>query len=368
MAEYDHMAELGLTEDKQLICTDVGFITRNDPVRDICAEYIRNGGKLYDLLARYDTIISYALSRGDGNCGNVAKQMVPILLANGVTDSGAYSVCQRSLRLTPGIEGVFGYLKRQLPTFVCTESYEHQMMLLAEKLDIPAGNISCNMFSFEDFELSKPDARRIREMLPGFDNMALSDERYTISESRYLSYADNALVDAVDRDLIKPIEKIGIMEAVRKDLKVSGNEKAYAILELCRKNEIPVSDTAFIGTRDSDFAGMDIVRDSNGLSLAFCGSEYAIRGCNVAVISDRPIAAAVLVNEFYNGGIESVMEMIDHWTFEGLKSWPCADRHLINELLAQFPSGLPHVYKVDRKNQKEVAKESLAFRDMVKRC
>ena len=367
MAEYDHMAELGLTEDKQLVCSDVGFITRNDPLRDLCDAFVRNGGRLYDMLSRYDLVISYALSRGDANCGFVAKRLVPILMANGITDGAAYDVCSRNLKFMPGAEKAFGYLSRQLPTYICTETYEHQMMLLAEKLDIPMENISCNGFSFEDFELSKPDARRIREMVSQLSNMRISDECYTVSGRKYLTVEDNDLVNTLDRDLIKEMDKIDTMDEIRKELKVAGNEKAYAVLELCRKNEIPVSDTAFVGTRDSDYAAMDIVRDSTGLALSFCGSEYAVRGCNVAVLSDRPIVAAVLVNEFYDGGIESVREMIDHWAPEKLREWPCADRNLMNEMLAQFPKGLPEVYNVDRGNQKEVAEKSIEFSKSIRK-
>ena len=118
MAEYDHMAELGLTEDKQLICTDVGFITRNDPLRDLCQDFVRNGGRLYDVLARYDLVTSYALSRGDANCGTAAKRLVPILMANGITDGAAYDVCSKRLEFMPGAEKAFGYLSRQLPTYI----------------------------------------------------------------------------------------------------------------------------------------------------------------------------------------------------------------------------------------------------------
>ena len=75
----------------------------------------------------------------------------------------------------------------------------------------------------------------------------------------------------------------------------------------------------------------------------------------------------MLVNEFYDGGIESVREMIDHWSPEQLESWPCADRHLMNEMLAQFPKGLPEVYNVDRNNLKEITAKSIEFSDKIKK-
>lgn len=360
--EYDHMAELGLTEDKQLICSDVGFITRNDPLRDLCCRFVRDGGKIYDVLSRYDMLISYALSRDDGNCGSVGRLLVPILKACGVTDKSAYDVCAESLRLMKGVDVTYRYLGSQLPTFFCTETYEHQMLGLAEKLDIPLHSISCNMFSFDELELPKPEARAIREALPHIASCMISQESYITGEAKYLTREDSILIDTVDAKLVKLLAKTEIMEAVRKTLKVSGNEKAYGILELCRKNEIAMSETAVIGCRNSDFPSMDIVRDSSGLALAFNASEYAVRGANVAVISDRPIVAAVLVNEFYNGGIESVHEMIKNWDIEKLKERPCADRNLVNELIAEFPSGLPEVFWITKKNLKKVIQKSNEFR------
>ena len=209
----------------------------------------------------------------------------------------------------------------------------------------------------------KPEKNEVLQYLVSQDADVLCLQEVDVyKDSKYLTLQDNDLIDTMDKEFVKVVGKMDVMDQVRNDLKVAGNEKAYALLEICRKNEIPVSDTAFIGTRNSDFPAMDIVRDSSGLALAFNGSEYAVRGCNVAVMSERPIVAAVLVNEFYNGGIESVMEMIDHWTPDGLKEWPCADRNLMNEMLAQFPKGLPEVFSVTHRNYKQVAKKSLEFR------
>lgn len=360
--EYDHMAELGLSEDVHLICGDFGFMIRNDPVRSLCERHIRDGGKIYDVLARYDMIIGYTLSREDGNCGQAGRWLLPILKANGVTDAMAAATCAESAKMLPGAEKALRYLMSQMPVYMCTESYEHSVSGLAEATGMPLENISCNSFSFDAFELSKPSARTVRAMLPAIASCRPDDTRYTVTEDRYLSEGDAELLGTVDSEFMKALSKLDLLDGPKRDLKVAGNEKAYALLELCKKNTINVSDSIAVGSRDSDYPLMDIVRDSGGLAMAFNGSEYAVKGCNVAVMSDRPIVAAVLASEFYNGGIESVHEMVEHWNIGDLERRPCYDRHLMDAMLAQFPSGLPEVHWVTRANVKDVTMRSIEFR------
>lgn len=360
--EYDHLAELGLRAESQLIISDVGFLTKNDPLRYLCDRFIRNGGKIYDALKRYDVVVSYALSREFANCGQFFKTLVPILKACGVTDKAAYDTFKESMKLNKGAAEVYDYLSSQLPTVVCTESYEHSVMNLAEMINMPFDTVFCNRFSFDDLEIPKPKARAIRESLPPIANCALSKESYITDDHKYLTAEDIALVDAVDTNLVKTLQKAGIMEEVSKNVRLFGNEKAYNMVTVCRENSIPSSDTAYIGTRDSDYPAMDLVRDTGGLAIAFNASEYAVRGSNVAVFSDRPIVAAVIVNEFYNGGIESVRRMVQNWTHDGLRQLPCADRNMINRLLSEFPAALPEVHWVTEKNRLKIVKKSREYR------
>ena len=160
----------------------------------------------------------------------------------------------------------------------------------------------------------------------------------------------------------KELSKMEIYETVKKMTMIGANEKAYAVLELCRKNDIEMSDTVMVGSDNSDYQAMDLVRDSGGLALAFNGAEYAIRGANVAVLSKKPIVATVLVTEFYNGGIESVYNLINNWTKEGLQTVPSADRNLMNRMLEEFPKKLPEVYIVEEDNINDIVTTSAEYR------
>jgi energy-converting hydrogenase A subunit R len=363
--EYDHMAELGFAEETQFICSDHVFLTRSNHVRDLCARYVKNGGRLYDVLSRYDSLTLYALGRDSANAGSVNRLVVPFLKAGGITDEAAYNFCKSTSVLMPDADKVLRYIASQMPAFISSESYEHHLMNLGESMDFPLSNISCNLFSFDSIKISRPDSKAIRGIASTIINARLTDEMYSVTQSPYLNKFDSKLVDMVDDEYIKKTSKMEFNDQLRKDIRIAGNEKAYAILELCRKKEIEMGATIVVGSDESDYPALDLVRDSDGLALAFNGTEYAVRGSNVAIIDENPITVAVLSMEFYNGGIESVYDMIDHWTIDELRTRPCADRNLMNMFLAQFPERLPEVYKVDDDNLKDVTVKSAAYRKRI---
>lgn len=65
--EYDPMQELGLAQDKMLVMEPQGVLTHSDPSRDLCAAFIPHGGRLYDILCRYDMIATLVLNSTAGN-------------------------------------------------------------------------------------------------------------------------------------------------------------------------------------------------------------------------------------------------------------------------------------------------------------
>jgi energy-converting hydrogenase A subunit R len=111
-----------------------------------------------------------------------------------------------------------------------------------------------------------------------------------------------------------------------------------------------------------DYQAMDLVCDSGGLAMSFNGSEFAVHGCNIAVLSRDCTVAAVLVQEFYNEGIEAVFDLVGNWNRETLKKADCPDRCLMDAMIAANPKKLPEVYIINNSNVKDIAEKSNAYR------
>ena len=64
-------------------------------------------------------------------------------------------------------------------------------------------------------------------------------------------------------------------------------------------------------------------------AVAFNGSEFAVHGSNIAVMSRDCTAAAILVSVFYNRGIEAVYELVDNWNREALSKREGPEKDLV---------------------------------------
>lgn len=362
MSEFDPMEELGLIHDKQLVCSCQGFLVRNNSTREICERFIKDGGKFYDLISRYDDMIAYVLNRDEGRSGNVMRFITPFLKAFGATDYAIYEFCKENLKLMPNSDKVMRYLVSLLPTFVTTSMYEHSVMPMCDMLDIPLGAVDCTKIELDDFDFSRKESRTLREYAGMITSLKMPRNQYELNVPTELSCEDIEMIRVMDEifhDNMSDMECNNMM----RDMRVVGaNEKAYSLLDVRKRTQIDLDGTAYIGGDMQDYQTMDLIRDSGGLSLSFNGSEFGVHGCNIAVLSRDCTAAAVLVQEFYNEGIEAVFDLVGNWNRESLKKRDCPDRHLMNSMLNANPRKLPEAYIVDRNNADAIAAKSDAYR------
>lgn len=362
MPEYDPMEELGFIHDKQLICSCLGFLQTNNSTRDICERFIKNGGKFYDLVSRYEDVSSYVLNRKDNRSGNVMKALAPFLKASGATDYSVLDCCKNSLRLMPRAKEVMNYMTDTLPTFISTSSYEHNIMALCEALDIPISICDYSSLSLDEYDMNRSEGRSIREFTKTICSLKMPKYEYQLNTPVTLDNDETRLIKVMDEIFEEKIKELECQSMMTEMKSVGSNEKAYALLDIRKRTMIDFEGTAYIGGDMIDYQAMDLIRDGSGLSMAFNGSEFAVHGSNIAVISRDCTVAAVLVEEFYNRGIEAVYDLVSNWDRESLKKRECPDRALMDAMLSSNPRKLPEVHIVDKSNVTDVALKSDAYR------
>lgn len=368
MSEYNPMEELGLTHDKLLICSTRGFLVQNDVTRDICERFIDKGDRFYDLISRFDDIVSYVLNREQDRPGNTSRIIAPYLRAYGATDYSMYSFCKQDIRLMPEAQRVIRYFQELLPSFIITMSFKHEIMALTEALGIPPEMINCSQLTLDDADFTRQESRSLKECSNKLSALPLSKHSYKVGDPMAADKKDIDLINTVDEMLHNAKMGSGT-ESILKNMSVIGaNEKTYWVLDMRNRTHIDLCGLAYIGGDNTDFQAMDIIRDGHGLSMSFNGSEIATHGANIAVISRDCTAAAVLVQEFYNEGIEAVYDLVANWDRESLRKRDCPDRNLMDYMLKINPKKLPEVYAVDRKNVEEIATKSDAYRKKLLRA
>lgn len=357
-------ADLGLMDDKQFICSCHGILSRNNNARDLCENFMKNGGKFYDAISRYCDICTYALGRGGNKSPFTNKLIIPFLKAYEVSDHDAYVFAKKSLKPFPGARELMKYVDNTLPVFISTASFEHQMMALCDEIDFPMTSVGCIRTGFDSFDICRPEMKTLREFAEKIAETKVSDSGYIFFDARGLDSKDTGLLALVD-DIQEKMSKMEFYNDYDKLESVSVVEKARALIEIKKRTEVELSSTMYVGSEASDSQALDLVRDCSGLAVSYNGCALTVSNANVAVLSEDATVLSVIGQEFYNGGIESVFSLIENWTPKKLAKLSVSKDHPIKELLRRFPDKLPLVERVTRKNVSEIAEKSEEFRKKI---
>ncbi|MCQ2079584.1 MAG: hypothetical protein MJZ38_06000 [archaeon] len=364
MDEVNPMAEMGFVHDKQVIVEAQGFLTPSNTIRDLAVEFIENGGKVYDLIDRYDNVVTYVLNRDNlGNDSDSSKLIAPFLKASGASDYTVQKFYSERLPLLPGAKDVMEYFLNTQPTFVDSRMYYHAALALCEKLNIPPEMVTSTNLELDPVELPYRTRMEVQAMAREISKLKISKTKYELNVPIGLDDDEVAMINTLDDIFLKRLQKNECMEILQTMSTIGPNEKAYGLLDIRKNTQVDLDGTVYIGGELIDFQVMDLVKDGNGLSMSFNGTEFAVHGCNVAVLSEDCTVSAVLVAKFYDTGIQGVFDLIENWNRKYLEKTDFPDRNLLNEMLRRHPRKLPEVYRVTRDNVDEIAAKSDAFRN-----
>lgn len=364
--EFDPTNDLGLFPDKSFVASCHGFLLRNDPVKDLCERYIDKGRNFLKVLRRYDDLTAYILGREEAVAGNSVKWAVPFLKAFGATDNGIYTWCRDHMDLVPGSCQAMRYITNLMPSALLASEYEHAIMPLNDALEAPDCNIECTALSMDSATFGRSDSRRLRELAAEISSLKVPSVKYEIDVPMEVDEADVRIITTLDNIFQEEIPGISCAMSLMESIDpLNSFKKGYSLVNLRKETNIDFDSTVFVGSDHTDFQSLDLVRDQNGLAIAFNGEEFAVRGCNVCVNSNDSTVVAVLTQEFFNGGIQSVTDLVNNWNRQYLKKADMPDRHLMDCMLKAHPRKLPEVHMVDKHNVEEISKTSETYRSKI---
>lgn len=360
--EFDPAEELGLFPDRILVTDLSGFVVRNNALRDLCARFIRNGAHFYDVVRRYDSLTAYVLGRDEATAGNTVKWVIPFLKANGATDHLVQKCYAETIELMPGAADALRFASRMLPTFVSTSMFEHGWMSVAERVDAPLCEVFCSRMELDGVQFGRSDARRIREMCDRISALRIPKVNYELNVPMEVDEADVRIIRTLDDIIQNQIPELPAMSLMEGASPVTSHRKAYQLLDIRKQTNIDLDSTMYIGGDDTDYLCLDLVRDAGGVALSFNGTDFAVRGSNIAVMAKDSTVGAVFASLFYDRGIEAILDLAANWERPYLRKCEFPDRNLLDRMLAANPRRLPEVYAVDRDNVDEIARKSDAYR------
>jgi len=359
MAAYDHMEELGLRNERMVITSCDGILTTNDYNRDLCARLITNGANFYDIISRYDMLAANVAGRDMELIGNRARMAAVFLKAHGITDHMAYRFAVDNLNLMDNARETMDYVTSLMPTFVMSSAFEHHSMAVRDQLLSEPADMRSSEVEFDSIGMDRAEARQLVSIADRISRLSLPKELDIADD---IAKEDVEILMELDEVFMEQLPELTSFGEYTALTTFGVGQKSFRMLEYRKERQIDVGSTVYIGHDYEDKPSMELIRDSDGLSIAFNGDPNVIRSCNIAVIGDTATPLAALAAEFYDYGIEAVFDMADNWNAEYLDKRICSDRNLTNAFLEQCRKKLPAVIHVTKDNVDDVIARSLAYR------
>jgi energy-converting hydrogenase A subunit R len=346
----------------QLITNCEGPLALNDNAFELCRDFIKpQGDRFFQQVSRYDGYLAEVAKKPGHQPGNTLKLILPFLKAHGLTNAQIGTYSRQTLKLMPGAEGAYQFLRgRNLPMFELSTSYRQFANAVALKLGFKQQHIFCTELGLDRFELASAETEellRFQEEITGAPEIEVPAEAASITDLTSPVQEAVATLDRIFGERL-PAMKIG---ALLKEVNpFGGPEKAKAVADILVKTGLQMSETIYIGNSLSDVQAFEAVRAGGGLAISFNGDRNAVRAAEVALVTDSAWSIALLTAVFQSWGKEGVLEVAAPETRDKSRSLVLPEE-VIDPIMTGLDGCMLNLYLSKGIDRAKIAKESLAM-------
>jgi energy-converting hydrogenase A subunit R len=360
--DFEGLEEVIAYEGKQFVTDLEGPITRNDNALELCEKYLERGARFFALISRYDDVLADVLHRSGYKADDKLRLMLPFLKAHGATDHAVLEFSKQHVAILPGADKAMRFIPELMASFIVSTSYEHYVSAVCDRLDFPFENVFCTRVSLDQTHMEDWEAKNIQTMAEEIAAMPLIDIPAGAKTLKDFTSRDQKTILRLDEIFWTEITDLPSFRLVMEVNPIGGEEKAAAIVDICKKTGIGIEDTMYVGDSTTDVQALRMVKRGGGLAVAFNGNSHAVREADLAVLSENAVVMSVLAETFFRGGKDASLELVDHWDAVGIKRSGVVHDYLVKELERTFPDGLPRVERVTTRNLEDLISRSTRFR------
>ena len=364
--DFEGLEEVIAYEGKQFVTDLEGPVTRNRNALELCERFIEGGGRFFAQLGRYDRVLAEILHRPGFKAGDRLRLILPFLKAYGASDHNVLEFSRTGLLVLPGAEKTMRYVQEIMACFMVSSAYEHYVSVASERLGFPFDNAFCTRISLDSVKMEEWEARTLRNLAQEVVALPLLEIPSGARSIGAFSSKDQSTIQRLDDIFWTEATDLPSFRLVMETSPIGAEEKAGAVMDVCKKTGVGVEDTMYVGDGTTDSQALRLVRKGGGFSLAFNGNHEAVREADVAVMSGNTVVTSVLAEAFYKGGKDAVLDLADNWTLEGIRRSGTVHDYLVKELERTFPGGLPNLARVNASNVAEITRSSVTFRQTVR--
>lgn len=364
--EFDALDEMMPYDGKVFISHCEGPITKNEPVKEICAAFIPNGDRFFQVLSRYDDALSGVIRKEGYKSGDIAKLVLPFLKAYGVTDQMLVDHSKKTCLMIPGAAKTMRFVQEIMTPFILSASYEQYMTAVCDHINFPIENCICTKCSLDSVKIDEWEAQTLKDLALEIAALPVMDVPINTRTLKDFKMEDRKTMQRLDQIFWNELTDLASYHLVMETVPIGDAEKASAVVEVCKKVGVALEDCIYVGEGLSDAKAMNIVRKGGGLTVSFNGNSYAVREADVAVMSNNAVVSSMLAEAFYKSGKDGVLDLVDDWSYEHLHRSGLVHEYIVREAKRVFGTQLPMVRRVTAEGMSDIALSSVSYRKTVR--
>jgi energy-converting hydrogenase A subunit R len=341
-----------------------GPISKNDNAFELTSHYVPEGNRFFTLISKYDDVLADIVKRPGYKAGDTLKLILPFLKAYGVTNQALTKYSSKNILLIPKATEMLQYVRRIMPAFIVSTSYEQYMRALCDMIGFPFENVYCTILDLDEYAISQRETAKLKHLREEMVKMPIPKIPQGAKSLDDFPKVLQETVKRLDEIFWQELSCIRIGKILQKVNPVGGEEKAQAIRDIVKRLNVKLDNVMYVGDSITDASVFKLLREGGGLTVSFNGNSYAVREAKIAVLSEDAVVTAILADAFKKYGKKFVMKLIEDWKPLAPEKFSLAQplkKHFLN-LREKFP----RVEIVTPDNMDRLMKESAAFRKTVR--
>jgi energy-converting hydrogenase A subunit R len=342
-----------------------GPISKNDNAFELTSSLAPDGGSFFALISKYDDVLADVVKKPGYKAGDTLRLILPFLKAYGATNKKIIDFSARNVLLIPGAKDTLTFVRKLMPSFIVSTSYEQYISSLCTLTGFPFENCYCTRLNLDKYDISAEETKRLRTLQREIAALPMIEIPKNADSVDDFSEKDQTTIQRLDEIFWRVLPNMESGRMLTEVNPVGGTEKAKAVRDIVERMGCSLDKVMYVGDSITDAPPLRLVRENGGLAVSFNGNDYSVQEADVAVLSGNTAATSVLAEAFSSNGKEGVFRLVEEWIPSGLKK-SAVSPVLRERISLLFPYGLPQVERVTADNVERLKRESSVFRKTVR--
>lgn len=310
-----------------------GPLTLNDNAFEYSKFMMPEGHRFFKQVSRFDDYLADIKKRPGYKPGDTLKLILPFLKLFGATNQSLREFSRKTLLFLPKIPEVLKEIKNLVPTFIISTSYKPYLEALAEAIEFPMDHIFCTEVDLDKVTLSKEEVKILEKLYQEILSYPTIEIPLRATSPSDLPSELLSVLERMEEIFFEIIWNLDVGVFLREINPVGGEEKARACQQISESLNVSFSEGFYVGDSITDMKALTLLRENQGVSLAFNPNRYALKTAEFYALSKNGLVFKDLVKLFIEQGKEGLDSFVSFkgYEFEKVPSEPEVFENLVDK-------------------------------------